>query len=104
MLLCVIDIFSKCAWGVPLKDKKDIIITEAFQKVLDESGGKLSKIWVDKGSEFYSKSLKSWLQISNIEIHSTHNEGKSVPERCIRILGTLKNKTCKYMAQIQKTY
>ena len=28
--LCVIDIFSKCAWVIPLKDKKDITITNGF--------------------------------------------------------------------------
>ena len=33
-LLCVIDIFSKYAWVVPLKDKKGITITNAFQKIL----------------------------------------------------------------------
>ena len=36
-LLCVIDIFSKYAWVVPLKDKKGITITNTFQKVLEES-------------------------------------------------------------------
>ena len=36
-LLCVIDIFSKYAWVVPLKNKKGITITNAFQKILDES-------------------------------------------------------------------
>ena len=36
------------------------------------------KIWVDKGSEFYNKSLKLWLQKNKIEIHSRHNEGKFV--------------------------
>ena len=36
-LLCVIDIYSKYAWVIPLKDKKGIIITNAFQKILDES-------------------------------------------------------------------
>ena len=34
-LLCVIDIFSKYAWIIPLKDKKDTIITNAFQKILN---------------------------------------------------------------------
>ena len=37
-LLCVIDIFSKYAWVVPLKDKKGISIANAFQKILDKSG------------------------------------------------------------------
>ena len=31
-LLCVIDIYSKYAWIIPLKDKKGITITNAFQK------------------------------------------------------------------------
>ena len=49
-LLCVIDTFSKYAWIIPVKDKKDSTITNAFQKILDKSGRKTSKIWVDKGS------------------------------------------------------
>ena len=50
--LCVIDIFSKCAWVVPLKDKKGITITNDFQKILKKSNRKPNKIWIDKGSEF----------------------------------------------------
>ena len=53
-LLCVIDIFSKYAWVVPLKDKKGVSIVDAFQKKLDDSNRKPNKIWVDKGSEFYN--------------------------------------------------
>ena len=49
--LCVIHIYSKYAWVVPLKDKKDNTITNAFQKILDESDHKSNKIWIDKGSE-----------------------------------------------------
>ena len=56
-LVCVIDIFSKYAWVVPFKDKKGISIADAFQKVLDDSNRKPSKIWVDKGSKFYSNSF-----------------------------------------------
>ena len=36
--LCIIDIFSKYAWAVPLKDKKGVSIVVAFQKILDKSG------------------------------------------------------------------
>ena len=53
-LLCVIDIFSKYAWVAPLKDKKGVSIVNAFQKVLNKSGRKPNKIWVDKGSGFYN--------------------------------------------------
>ena len=44
-----------------LKDKKGITITNVFQKNLNESNHKPRKIWVDKGSEFYNRSVKSWL-------------------------------------------
>ena len=57
-LLCVIDVFSKCAWVVPLKDKKGGSIVDAFQKILNISACKPKKIWVDKGSKFYNNSFK----------------------------------------------
>ena len=59
--MCVIDIFSKYAWVVPLKDKKGVSIVDAFQKILDKSGRKRNKIWVDKGSELYNSSFKNWI-------------------------------------------
>ena len=69
-------IFSKYACVVPLKDKRRVSIVDAFQKVLDKSGCKSNKIWVDKGSEFYNNSFKKWLKDNDIEIYSIHNEGK----------------------------
>ena len=99
-LLCAIDIFSKYAWIVPLKDKEGASIVDAFQTILKESDRKPNKIWVDKGSEFYNNSFKKWLKDNDIEIYSIHNEGKSVvAERLIR---TLKTKIYKYMAAISK--
>ena len=99
-LLCVIDIFSKYAWVVPLKDKKGISIVDAFQKILDDSNRKPNKIWVDKGSEFYNNSFKKWLKDNDIEMYLIHNEGKSVvAERSIR---TLKTKIYKYMTSVSK--
>ena len=56
-LLCVIDIFSKYARVVPLKDRKSVSIVDFFQNILDKSGCKLNKIWVDKGIEFYNSSF-----------------------------------------------
>ena len=52
-LLCVIDLFSKYAFVVSLKDKKGSTIVNAFQKFLDNSKRKPNKIWVDQGNEFY---------------------------------------------------
>ena len=65
--------FSKYAWVIPLKYKKGTTITNAFQKILDESNRKSNKIWVDKDSKFYNKSMKSFLHNNNIEIYSTLN-------------------------------
>ena len=99
-LLCVIDIFSKYAWVIPLKDKKGVSIVNAFQKILDKSERKPNKIWVDKGSELYNHSFKKWLKDNDIEMYSIYNEGKSVvAERFIRIL---KNKIYKNMTSISK--
>ena len=103
-LLCTIDLFSKYAWVVPLKDKRGTTIVNAFQKISSNSskakskGLKPNKIWVHKG--FAIKVFKKFLRISNIEMYSTFNEGKSVvAERFIR---TLKNKISKHMAAVSK--
>ena len=64
-----------------------ITITNAFQKIFDESNQKPNKIRVNKGSNFYDRSLKLWLGQNEIEMHSTHNEGKSVvTERFMAII------------------
>ena len=58
------------AWVIPLKGKKGITITNAFQKILDKSNRKPNKRWVDKGSEFYNRSMKSYLENNDIEMYS----------------------------------
>ena len=99
-LLCAIDLFSKYAWVIPIKDKKGTSIVNAFKKILSNSNRKPNKIWVDQGSEFYSNAFKDFLKINNIEMYSTYNKGKSVAtERFIR---TLKNKIFKQMTAILK--
>ena len=62
---------------------------------------KPSKIWVDQGREFYNNSFKDFLNINNIEMYSTYNEGKSVVTE--RFIKTLKNKIFKHMAAISKS-
>ena len=49
-----------------------------FKNILNESNCKPSKIWVDKGSEFYNRSMRLLLKENAKEMYSTHNEGKSV--------------------------
>ena len=85
---------------ISFKSKKDIKVANAFQKVLDESKSRPTKIWVEKGIELYNRSMKSFFQNNDIEMYSTHNEGKSVTvEKFIR---TIKNKIYKYMTLVSK--
>ena len=58
-LLCVVDIFSKYVWCFPLKHKEGTTIINALQKVLVESICRPIKIWVDKDSEVYNRSMES---------------------------------------------
>ena len=97
-LLCAIDLFSKYAWVIPIKDKKGTSIVNAFKKIISKC--KANKIWVDQGSKFYNKFFKDFLKINNIKMYSTYNDGKSaVAERFIR---TLKDKVFKHMTAISK--
>ena len=60
-LLYVINIYSKYAWVIPLKDKEGITIGNALQKTLHKLNHKPNKIWIEKGSKFYNRSMKSLL-------------------------------------------
>ena len=99
-LLCAIDLFSKYAWVVPLKDKRGITIVNAFQKIISK-GRKPNKIWVDQGREFYNKLFKRFLKKDIIEMYSTYNQGKSVVAK--RSIRTLETKIFKHMAAISKS-
>ena len=57
-LLCVIDLYSKYAFVIPLKDEKRISIVNAFNKIIKQSNRKPKKIWVDQGGEFYNHVFK----------------------------------------------
>ena len=67
-MLCVIDIYSKYAWVVTLKNKKGISVTDAFQKILDKTGSKPNKTWIDQGSELHNPSMKSWFRGNGNEL------------------------------------
>ena len=99
-LLCAIDLYSKYAFVIPMKDKKGISIVNPFNKIIKQSNRKPNKIWVDQGGEFYNNVFEKWLSDNDINMYSTYNEGKSVlAERFIR---TLKNKLYKHMTATGK--
>ena len=87
-LLVCIDVFSKYAWVVPLKNKKGPSLVETF-KIILTSGRKPEKIITDQGTEFFNKHFKALLKDEDIELYNTYNETKaSVVERLIRTLKT----------------
>ena len=75
-LLNVIDIFSKYAWSIPLKNKTALEVSMAFESILTKN--KPKKLWVDQGSEFYNKTFDALLKKHSIEIYHTFNEGNAV--------------------------
>ena len=93
-ILCAIDLYSKYAFVILLKDKKGISIVNAFDKIIKQSKRKPNKIWVDQGSEFYNYVFKKWLSDNDFIMYSTFNEGKSVIAE--RFIITLKNKLYKH--------
>ena len=70
-LLTCIDIFSKFAWVIPLKDKKGITIKNALEKIFKERKPKF--LWTDRGTEFYNKQVQDLLNENNIKLYSTNN-------------------------------
>ena len=79
-ILTVVDIFTKCAWAIPLKNKSGLSITNGSKIVLSEhpQGGseprKPEKLWVDRGSEFYNKKIKSLLKEYETKLYSTYSD------------------------------
>jgi L-rhamnose mutarotase len=86
-ILTVIDVFSKFAWAIPVKDKTGVSITNAFKEIFKDRIPEF--LWVDEGKEFYNKDLKALLKKHNIEMYSTFGDHKSaVIERFNRTLKT----------------
>ena len=85
-LLCVIDLFSRYPWVVGLKDNNRASIVNGFQSIFKKSNRKPNKIRIDHGSEFYNNAFKKFEKENDINMYSTHNEGKSVvAERLLKL-------------------
>ena len=93
-LLTVIDVFSKYGWIVPIKNKTGVNVASALKLIFEKDGRKPTRLWTDKGKEFYNKTVKNLLEKNNITLYSTENEEKSsVVERWNR---TMKQNMWKY--------
>jgi len=84
-LLTVIDIFSKYAWGIPIKFKNADEVVKAFNKIFKER--KPNKIQTDNGTEFYNQKVQNIFKDYNIDHFSTISDLKaSIVERFNRTL------------------
>ena len=54
-IMCVIDVFSKFAFCVPLKNKTALSILNALKEIIFKSGRTPQEIWSDEGSGFKNK-------------------------------------------------
>ena len=87
-LLTGIDVFSKFAWIVPLKNKTGESLVNGFQSTLD-LGLSPEKLQTDKGTEFLNCNFQSLLKENSIHFFITNNEVKaSEVERFNRTLKT----------------
>ena len=88
-LLTCIDVFSKFAWALPVKNKTGEAITAAMKSILVKSGRKPKHLVVDQGSEFYNKKFKLLMEKYKIHLYSTYSILKaSIVERFNRTLKT----------------
>lgn len=87
-VLCVIDVFSKYGWAVPIKDKTGPSIVRAFQTLFKDTPRRPSRLFSDKGKEYLNKTFQKFLKDHDITYIHTHNPDTkcSVVERWQRTI------------------
>ena len=100
-LLTCIDVLSKYAWVVPLKDKSAQSVVVAMENILTDSNRTPNAIQGDKGKEFVNRKFNSMLKKYNIHFFSTENDDikASIVERFNR---TLKSRMWRYFTYTRK--
>jgi hypothetical protein len=94
-ILTCIDVFSKYAWAIPIRDKSAKSVVEGF-KVIFADGRIPRRIQTDQGNEFLNKEMNSYLKIQKheVKLYIINSEMKaSVIERFNR---TLKERMWRY--------
>src|SRR5690606_42124127 len=66
----IIDILSKYAWAIIIKDKSALSVCNAFEQLFQKVKPKL--LWTDSGKEFYNKKFQELLQKHNIKLYSVY--------------------------------
>lgn len=88
-ILTVIDIFSKYAWAIPIKNKTGNEVTTAIKSIFKSDQRIPKNIQTDEGKEFYNVNFKKVMQEYHINHYSTYSVMKaSIVERFNRTLMT----------------
>jgi hypothetical protein len=95
-LLSVIDVFSKYGFLVPLKNKTNTCVQEAFENIFKHSGRKPEHLRTDKGTEFNGKNILDFFKKNGINYYTTKNPDvkAAVVERWNR---TIKTRMWRYL-------
>jgi hypothetical protein len=67
-ILTGIDVFTKKAFAIPLKDKMGTTVTDALSKIFDNTPLPPQLVQSDKGSEFYNSYVQSYSRIETLNI------------------------------------
>jgi hypothetical protein len=85
-ILTCIDVFSKYAWAIPIKNKTSKSIIEAFKEIFEDKRFP-HKLQTDQGTEFINGECKKFLQKYQINLYVLNSEMKaSIIERFNRTL------------------
>ena len=89
-ILTCIDLYSRYAWAIPLKNKTGKDTANAIQSIITSSGKQPKKLWTDEGKEFLNKDVEKLRKKYDIDIYNTFGVAKAaVIERFNRTLKTI---------------
>jgi hypothetical protein len=96
-ILTAIDVFSRYAWGMPIKSKHSENIVNAFQDIF-KMGRKPSQIQTDQGTEFENRIVQSFFKKHGVHHYSVKSQFKaSLVERFHR---TLRGRMFRYFTKM----
>ena len=94
-ILTNIDVFSRKAWAIPIKNKTGVEVRNAFMKIHKEN--KPEKIHTDLGKEFLNATVQEYFKNVGIEHYTSQSDFKAAV--CERFNRTLKSKLWKYFTK-----
>ena len=99
-MLTVIDVLSRYAWVVPIKNKSGPEIKRAFQKIFETSGRYPEKLQTDEGKEFYNKIFRDFIQNEPYFIRHFHSYNRDIKASLVeRFNRTIKTKLFRYFTE-----